>query len=448
MATSGRKKKALFVLVLALGVAATIEAVSFVVLWARDDRLPTPARFREERARVGTQAESDGPRPPEPGPTEEGQVIHPFVGFVQDPGIESRFWKTDPQGFPGVPEPKAAASAAPAGAVPFKIAIFGGSVAQGFCLGGSNAFARALALSPRLAGRPLAFRCYAMGGYKQPQQLMALNWALSLGEEPDLAINLDGFNEVALPVAENVRAGIYPFYPRWWSARVAGIQTAETLRLLGLAELYEERRRERSGLCAPRPLAWSPTCHLVWSALDRALASRVFAAERRLAELVPRNESFLTRGPRLDLQQDGALYQRLAEHWARTSRLMFDLCRSHGIPYFHFLQPNQYLAGSKPMGREEQRIAIDARQPYRRPVEEGYPLLIEAGRSLAASGVPFHDLTGLFADHPEPLYSDSCCHYNQRGNRLLAAAIGRAVVAGLEAAPSPAEEAPGDPPAP
>jgi hypothetical protein len=34
------------------------------------------------------------------------------------------------------------------------------------------------------------------------------------------------------------------------------------------------------------------------------------------------------------------------------------LCRGNGIPFFVFLQPNQYLPGRKPMGREEQAVAI------------------------------------------------------------------------------------------
>ncbi len=425
----GRNRTALFSLLLALGLYAVLEAGSFVVLWARDGRLPSPAHWREERARVAAElgAAEAGPEPVAPGADGLGQVIHPFLGFVYDPAVPNPYWEIDAQGFPQVPEPEA-----PAGTPRFVVAVFGGSVANGFCFAGRNVFRRILRESQRVPGQAIHIRCFAMGGYKQPQQLMALSYALSLGTPIDLVINLDGFNDVVLPVAENLHAGIYPFYPRWWSSRVAGIQSGESLRLLGLAELHAERRRARAGLCASPPLAWSPTCHLVWSALDRASAARVFDAQRRLAAQVPRRVSFLTRGPKLEPPEGNELYRRLAAHWAESSSLMADLCRARGIAYFHFLQPNQYLAGSKPMGREERRIAIDPRQPYRPPVEEGYPVLIETGRALAARGVAFHDLTGIFAGHSEPLYGDSCCHYNREGNRLLAEAIGRIVVAGLD----------------
>jgi len=36
----------------------------------------------------------------------------------------------------------------------------------------------------------------------------------------------------------------------------------------------------------------------------------------------------------------------------------------------------------------------------------------------------------LFADHPEPIYVDDCCHYNQKGNDMVAQAIGETIVAG------------------
>lgn len=425
MAKLDGKKKLLFSALLLLGVVAVLEVSSALALRVRDGSWPSPSRFREERERVaGVASAADAP----PAADASDQVLHPFLGFVQDPAVSQPYWAVDVQGFPVVPPP-----AEVAGPEQFDVAVFGGSVANGFCFGGRSAFRRVLAESPLVRGKAIAIHCFALGGFKQPQQLMALNWALSLGAQFDLAINLDGFNEVALSVAENAKVHTHPLYPRWWPARVAGIQAASTMRILGTIELLAEERRERAGLCGPSLLAWSPTCHLAWSALDRSLASRLAAAQRQLGAEVPRRKSFLTRGPRLESWDESEIYPLIARHWAESSSLMFELCRARGIPYFHFLQPNQYLAGSKPMGREERRIAIDPDQIYRPPVEKGYPLLIAAGRTLAARGVPYFDLTGIFLDHPEPLYSDSCCHYTRPGNLLLAETIGKIVVRGLPA---------------
>ena len=72
------------------------------------------------------------------------------------------------------------------------------------------------------------------------------------------------------------------------------------------------------------------------------------------------------------------------------------LCDLNGIRYAHYLQPNQYLPGSKGLNSEELQNAYDAESPYRAVVEEGYPLLRQAGRELEAAGVDFHDLSLIF----------------------------------------------------
>ena len=103
------------------------------------------------------------------------------------------------------------------------------------------------------------------------------------------------------------------------------------------------------------------------------------------------------------------------------------LCRGSGIRYFHFLQPNQYLAGSKPILEEEKRTAIFKGHPYGEGVERGYPILIRLGERLRGQGVAYHDLTKIFAGHAEPIYIDNCCHYNQAGYDIMAEAIAQAI---------------------
>ena len=82
------------------------------------------------------------------------------------------------------------------------------------------------------------------------------------------------------------------------------------------------------------------------------------------------------------------------------------------------------------MSEAEKRVAIQADHPYRQSVETGYPLLIPNGRALKEQGIPFYDLTGIFKDHPEAIYIDSCCHSNQAGLDLMAQAIAHAILDG------------------
>jgi hypothetical protein len=103
------------------------------------------------------------------------------------------------------------------------------------------------------------------------------------------------------------------------------------------------------------------------------------------------------------------------------------IARSRGIKYFHFLQPNQYLPGSKPLSGVELKTAFNEEHDSRPHVAEGYPLLIAAGKRLQNEGVHFHDLTQIFAATKDPIYRDSCCHVNGEGNRMLAAAMAEAI---------------------
>jgi len=79
-------------------------------------------------------------------------------------------------------------------------------------------------------------------------------------------------------------------------------------------------------------------------------------------------------------------------------------------------------------GEEELRQAFLDNHPHKKSVEKGYPYLIKAGKELVDQGVNFHDLTMVFANKVEPIYHDTCCHFNKTGNEILGAVIGQAIV--------------------
>ena len=123
----------------------------------------------------------------------------------------------------------------------------------------------------------------------------------------------------------------------------------------------------------------------------------------------------------------------IARQWGRSSALLNDIIVARGGRYFQFLQPNQYVADSKPLGDEERRRALHPGSPYRRSVEIGYPYMRAMGASLRRADLWFEDLTGLFAHDGRQLYVDSCCHLNAEGNAILARAIAGAIAARLAA---------------
>jgi hypothetical protein len=107
---------------------------------------------------------------------------------------------------------------------------------------------------------------------------------------------------------------------------------------------------------------------------------------------------------------------------------MKSICQAQNIRYFHFLQPNQYSPGSKPMSQEELKTAFHENHVYRKSVVSGYPILGQHGKALKKLGVNFHDLTMVFANIEEPLYTDTCCHLSPKGYGIIANKIGQAIV--------------------
>ena len=137
----------------------------------------------------------------------------------------------------------------------------------------------------------------AYGGYKQPQQLMALNYALALGAQFDVVVNLDGFNEVALDASENALQGVSPAYPRGWAMRVERFHDPALVEQVGLVAYLRARRAARAAGFAARPWRDSVTAGLVWALLNRLAAARVAGAERALNAFRPADRRYQATGP-------------------------------------------------------------------------------------------------------------------------------------------------------
>jgi hypothetical protein len=361
-------------------------------------------------------------------PTASGSdVIHPYLGYVATPpsAALSGELSLDALGFPG--GGPLVRERTP-GTVTW--AVLGGSFAAAFVAHGGpeQSFAKLRTL-PDLAGKELVVLSISLAGFKQPQSLLALAYLLSLGLEIDTVILIDGFNEVTLAPAENVPLGVFPFFPRGWGHRVANLSFATELRaLIGEIAFLARTRAETAQRLVGSPLRHSRTVLLAWHLFDRALEARLSARRADLAG--PGAQApfdYLTSGPPWPTKDPEALYRDLVEVWRQGSLQMHFLCAGYGIRFHHFLQPNQYVPGSKPIGPQEEVAALAPVHLYRHHVERGYPLLRQAGRELVAAGVPFHDLTQVFADVEEPVYVDTCCHVGARGNELLADAIAEAM---------------------
>ena len=298
------------------------------------------------------------------------------------------------------------------------IGLLGGSVAELVKPYLERALRRYFAAN-NLPRQPVVLEL-AAEAVKQPQQTIIIANTMLLGGEFDLIVNLDGYNELAGSVGRNFGEGSFPFFPLWWHKRV-GLTTEEIL-LAGNARFLRREQARLAAAGAIAPLRWSAAFGLVNRYRQERTAAQIIQRNRELAatQATYRLEQH---GPRGWLQAEREALPAAARVWYRSSVTLARLAELGGAEYYHFLQPNQYVPGAKPLSAKELESAYDPLSPDKFPVEKGYPLLKQFQQDLQNQGVNSFDLTGIFADHPETLYTDTCCHLNDRGNELLAAAM-------------------------
>ena len=105
--------------------------------------------------------------------------------------------------------------------------------------------------------------------------------------------------------------------------------------------------------------------------------------------------------------------------WIVSSRSSHAISSANGIEYLEVIQPSQYLEGSKRFTREEEILVRSDKSM--KVVGTGYSMIKAEDFGLSPESVL--DARFVFANTMQPVYSDNCCHLNQRGERILARAI-------------------------
>ncbi len=322
----------------------------------------------------------------------------------------------------------------------FVVGIFGGSVASDLSLtAGDVLIDRLEQLQPELQGSIRVVN-FAMGGYKQPQQLAALTEAIVVGVPFDVVINLDGVNEVGFG-ERFARRGIHPLFPHREILTAAleltrGTPSWEEIDLM--AAVVRHRRaaaRWRSRLDRRPWLARSELARAVFGSLALAAERRAVAPELALRDRIFAGAQGVANLPEPCLGEPFACLKLVAEIWQRSSLAMAAIAAKHNIVYLHLLQPNQYVEGSKVLSDEEKAVFYKPHEMWAESIRRGYPELQALVGPLRRRGVEIDDLSTLFLVRQETLYRDSCCHLNLRGNRLLARAVADRIDRALDGVP-------------
>ncbi len=400
--------------------AALCEFGAYAGLWILGKRAPSRAVLLNTQQELADRVQSNKERKK---PQLNGKEIsHPFLGFIPKSGSGKRRPGTTTLNRDELADPRDPVFSPPPDT--FVLAIAGGSVAAGMSMQGLKTIRKILERSPFLDGKQIHLLVLAYPSYHQPQQLIALSYALSLGAKIDAVWNLDGFNEVALHASGNGPQGSFFPYPQAWKQRISKRGASE----LDFGEL-NFIRQQRAALAA-RTLAspWASrwTAQALWALRDSRWRRAQAEAEQRVLESGEKRLSAgFSRigGPQRPFANDTEMYAELADLWMRSSLQMHHLCEAQDILYLHFLQPNQYVEGSKPLSEQELEIAYREDHTYRPGVREGYPQLQARGQLMLEQGVRFHDLTDLFQEETRSVYSDACCHFLALGTQRIAKAM-------------------------
>ena len=360
--------------------------------------------------------------------------FHPFFGFIQKPSADFRpGFKVNNYGFISPYD------------YPFKktkknqffIGVFGGSVASDYAIFQvqNKILPKYLKQLPGLKDKEFIILSFATGGYKQPQQLLILNYFLALGQELDMVVNIDGFNEVALSNLNN-KNKIDLAMPS-----VQHIQPLTNLanNSLSIKAMKATVRIQENKAKINQALTTLQNCTL--AACDAFTSVYVQNLVNNYKTDVIKFEKERTKqqdggsviyiNTNKSVLQDSVAFEQMAQNWAKSSIFMHKVLSASNVPYFQVLQPNQYYQTKRVFGEAEKQIAFHQETPYAKAVELGYPALFKKFPNLAKNHIDILNGVKVFDKTKDAVYVDSCCHYNKAGEVIFSNYVGSYILESL-----------------
>lgn len=331
-------------------------------------------------------------------PSEEGLIVsHPVFGHVGNGSSVNNFGFSDSKPFPWSKDPSN-----------FNIGLLGGSVAiQIF-----NQLKKELQQSKEvqrfqsLCGKNVVLHNLALGAGKQPQQLFIFQYFL---DRIQMAVNLEGVNDVFFDPGPGVPSA----FPSTTSLLFRMTEQRKEI----VNKLREVRKQQVWILRASES-------KLANSALIRFLLNKRFFS---LEQAYVREEDALRKSfPPIEngVFPEGKIrYKELTENWARYVQLQWEIAKAYKVPQIFLIQPSGYLPESKPMSEEEKKIALHSDPKIQNERREAIQSLYSRANELFRNRVPVKGLGDIFQKQKDQVYSDDCCHLNEKGISLLAEAV-------------------------
>ncbi len=361
--------------------------------------------------------------------------LHPYFGFVYRRSHVAEGLPTNDFGFQTYDLPFRKSSNNQ-----FIIGVFGGSVAELYSRYEleNHLLAKALHELRDLQNKEVIILNFAAAAYKEPQQALVLNYFLALGQEFDIIINIDGFNETAISSwnnKNNVDLSMPAHFVALPLLELANKNfSAEDLTLT--LELLQTKNQLRDALNQLYSCRLATCYTLRWLQVKYLISQygqKSQALEQRKRD-GPDNDSLIYLKTIKKPLDDAVVYNQIANVWANSSLAMRDLASARGIQYFHFIQPNQYYTTGRAFSEAEKKNAFDENSPFKIGVVKGYPKLLSRISSLQAAGVRVFNAVNVFDQVGDMVYVDNCCHYTSAGNEIFGNYVARTIVTTVDTA--------------
>ena len=365
-------------------------------------------------------------------------VFNPYFGYVirhdhKSPG-KNKGWTTNNQGFQFRKGYKRAGRAGTERCCDYPyypkkrevlIGIFGGSVASGLAITMQNKnINRLLEKLDQFKGKKITVLNFSVAGFRQPQSLQVLSYMASIGQKLDYVINIDGFNE-AVTSRLNLSVGSEWTYPdsNIWSnmgkrlerlARAVNAGDSDFLAPTWYALMGRKMQRKSMECNFSSCYLWYYFRQYIYAKQEQQ--SVQLASQRK--EMAWSQFRVNLRSPKnLPIEVNAENISMLtAQLWGKSSELMAHISKKIGARYIHILQPNQWFDSNyKPSVKNHSFKHVP---PI---VSSTYPHLVEQGEKILKNhpNLIFKNFAKLLPGNDNSLFSDDCCHYTPKGNRIV-----------------------------
>jgi hypothetical protein len=309
----------------------------------------------------------------------------------------------------------------------FVVGIFGGSIASAFYQDAATTLAENLSHHDKIDGRQVTVLNFAMGGQKQPEQMISLAYFTAMGQHFDLVIQIDGLNDLA-GCAGNLHKGYHMAMPP------ADI-TEAFMALTAVPDLERQSIKYFNSLS--RLESWAA----------RIGSSNIMPGRKGILNwLEKKRRALINNKPQTDAEQNLIRVQRvepakmtgmgdddfrryveeISQFWLNCSRNMMAICRERGINFIHSQHPTHFLNGTE-LGPHDSALASSepAIEWYKRIVSEGFPNISAKLEDLSHSWEYAHycNLQNALAGMEDDMLSDRMGHFHSKVHHKMAETI-------------------------